>query len=339
MRTPFVLGSIVVGICLLTATHVKAAAPDLRASVGVKIRFDDNVFQYSDANLGRYDRTLAKFATIESTDDIIVTPSLDVRAVWKGRYSTRVFAGVDLNRYTNNTARSSETYTVGLAQNLSKADTLTLRYRFVPTHFGWRLADPPNQTVTYSDADLSTSSWRLSLDHDFTRDLSGEVFGSRDFRNYDAPFNHRDLTATEVGISGTMRWRPVVSVQARLAREIGDAEGSGDATINSDTSYKQWTFGIEPTFSPTPDLDLGLRYRYEQRDYTSALAADADHFERRDRSNAVGLDGALTVAKKVRLRAAYDHIKRSVTTVAPAANLDFGNYTEQRVTAGIDYRF
>ncbi|HET8759820.1 MAG TPA: hypothetical protein VFN94_02040, partial [Nitrospiria bacterium] len=151
--------------------------------------------------------------------------------------------------------------------------------------------------------------------------------------------NHRDLTATEVGLSGTVRWRPVAAVQARLAREIGDAAGAGDATINSDTSYKQWTFAIKPTFSPTPDLDLGLRYEYERRDYTSTLAADADHFERQDRSNAVGLDGALTVAKKVRLRAAYDHIKRSVTTVAPAANLDFGNYTEQRVTGGMDYRF
>jgi hypothetical protein len=333
------MGILVVAVCLLTAAYANAAAPALRAEAGLRIRYDDNVFQYSDRNLGRYDPTLPKFATIESTDDIIVTPSLDVRALWKGRYSTRVFAGVDLNRYTNNTARSNETYTIGLGQKVSEADTLTLRYRFVPTHFGWRLADPPNQTAAYANAELSSSSWRLSVDHDLSRVLGAELYGAWENKDYAAPFNYRDITVKEMGLSGTARLRPELTIRLGLALETGDAAGAGDASINggSDTSYNQWSVLIRPTISPTQDWGVGFTYAYHQRDFTSTLPLDDNYYQREDTAYTVGLDSTVRIRKGVELRADYDRIHR--TSNKSGANLEFGNYTEQRVTIGADYRF
>ncbi|MFZ5863855.1 MAG: hypothetical protein ACOYXR_13560 [Nitrospirota bacterium] len=341
MRARLLTGLFVVVISLIATEHANAAAPDLRAEAGLRIRYDDNVFQYSDRNLGRYDQTLPKFRTIESTDDIIVTPSIDIRATWKGRYTTRLFGGVDVNQYTKNTDRSSQTYTLGVTQKLPHDTGITLRYRFVPTHFGWRLADPPNQTITYSNAELSSSSWRLAADHDFTRTLNAELYGAWESKDYNPAFNHRDMTVKEVGFSGTVRLRPKVSVTLGGSHETGDAAGAGDASINggSDTSYRQWSAFVKPRISPTRDWDVALTYEYQKRDFTSALVADTNYTQREDTTHTIGLDSTVQIRKNIELRADYDHIQRSVASLAPGVNLDFGNYTEQRVTLGADYRF
>jgi opacity protein-like surface antigen len=330
---------LVVAVCLLTAAYANASAPDLRAEAGLRIRYDDNVFQYSDRNLGRFSpATLNKFTTLESTDDIIVTPSIDVRATWKGRYTTRLFAGVDVNQYTKNTDRSNQTYTLGVTRQLPHDTGLTLRYRFVPTHFGWRLADPPNQTTTYSNAELSSSSWRLAVNHDLNRMLSAELYGAWDTKDYNAPFNYRDITVKEMGLSGTAKLRREVSVKLGVVLETGDAAGAGDTSVNSDTSYDQWSVLLRPTISPTRDWDVALTYAYYQRDFTSSLGlVDENYYQREDTAYTVGIDSTVQVRKGIELRAEYDRIDR--TSNKSGANLEFGNYTEQRVTIGAEYRF
>jgi opacity protein-like surface antigen len=327
-----------VGVGLAGAAPIYAAAPDLRAEAGLRIRYDDNVFQYSNRNLDRFSpSTLNKFATLESSDDVIVIPSIDVRATWKGRYATRAFAGVDLNQYTKNKDRSSPTYTLGVTQHLGRDTALTLRHRFVPTHLGWRLADPPNQTAAYANAELSSAEWRLAVDHDLNRILSTELYGAWEDRNYNAAFNERDITVKDVGLSGTVKLRRAIALRLGVARETGDAAGAGDAAVNSDTSYRQWSVRLRPTISPTRDWDLGLAYEYRRRDFTAALPADTNYFGREDTTHAVGVDSTVQLRKGVDLRADYDHIRR--TSNKSGADLEFGNYTEQRITAGIDYRF
>lgn len=334
--------SVVLSAGLVPSPPAQAGPPDLRVAAGLRIRYDDNVFQYSDRNLGRFDPALGKFSTLDSTDDVIVTPSVDVRAIWNGRYSTRVFAGIDLNQYTKNTDRSSAAYTVGLAQRVTRRSELTLRYRFVPTHLGWRLASPPNQpppssTWTYANAELSSSDWRLAVDHDLTRSLSAEVYGGWETKDYNAAFDHRDITVKEVGVSGTARWKRVARVTLDLARETGDASGAGDAALNSDTSYRQWSVRVKPTVSPTRDWDAALTYEYQRRDFTSGLAADRDHYQREDTTHSLGIETTVQVTNAMNLRGDYDRIRR--TSNQNGADLDFGNYTEQRVTAAAEYRF
>lgn len=324
--------------CIWTgAAPARAAQIDTSATLGLAVRYDDNVFQYSDRNLGRFNASLNKFSTLDSTDDIIVTPSIDVRAAWKRRYATRVFAGVDLNQYTKNTDRSSQTYTLGVAQLLPHRTALTLRYRFVPTHLGWRLASPPNQTTTYANADLSSSQWRLAVDYDPNRMLNTEVYGAWGTKDYNAAFNHRDITVKEVGLSGTVKWRRAARATLGVARETGDAAGAGDAVINSDTSYRQWSVRLKPAVSPTRDWDVALMYEYERRDYTSPLATDNDHYQREDTTHTVGIETTVQLARGVNVRGDYDRIRR--TSNKNGADLDFGNYTEQRVTAAVEYRF
>ncbi len=343
MRARLIAGILFVGIGLITTTHAHAAAPDLRAEAGLRVRYDDNVFQYSDRNLNRFSPgTIEKFRTLDSTDDIIVTPSIDIRATWKSRYTTRLFTGVDLNQYTKNTDRSSQTYTLGVTQRLPHDTGLTLRYRFVPTHLGWRLADPPNQPApssswTYANAELSSSEWRLAVDYDLNRILSAELYGAWATKDYNAAFNERDITVQEVGLSGTVKFRREVAVKLGLAHETGDAAGAGDASINSDTSYRQWSVLLKPTISPTRDWDVALTYEYQQRDFTSALIGDSNYYQREDTTQTVGLDSTVRISKGVKLRADYDHIQRSSNQ--NGTDLEFGDYTEQRVSVGAEYRF
>lgn len=337
MRSRVIAGMLSIGVGLLPSLHASAAAPELRAEAGLRVRYDDNVFQYSDRNLGRYDRTLAKFTTIESTDDVIVSPSIDVRATWKGRYTTRLFAGVDFNQYAKNTERSSQAYTLGVTRRLPRDTGLSLRYRFVPSHFGWRLASPPNQTATYADADLSTSRWRLAVEHDFSRTLDTELYGAWESKDYNPTFNHRDITVKEVGLSGTARLRPKVSVTLGGSHETGDAAGAGDTSINSDTSYRQWSAFVKPRISPARAWDVALVYEYYRRNFTSDLPLDDNYYQREDTAYTLGVESRARIRKSVELRADYDRIDRSSNK--NGADLEFGTYTEQRLTLGVEYRF
>lgn len=336
-QTRYMFIAIAASCIWIGAAPARAARIATSATLGLAARYDDNVFQYSDRNLGRFNTALNKFSTLDSTDDVVVTPSIDVRATWKRRYATRVFAGVDLNQYTKNTDRSSQTYTLGVGQRLPHNTALTLRYRFVPTHLGWRLASPPNQTTSYANAELSSSEWRLAVDYDPNRRLNAELYGAWGAKDYNATFNHRDITVKEVGLSGTAKWRRAARVHLGVSRETGDAAGAGNAVINSDTSYRQWSVLLKPTVSPTRDWDAALMYEYQRRDYTSALAADSDHYQREDTTHTVGIETTVQVTNGMSLRGDYDRIRR--TSNKNGADLDFGNYTEQRLTAAAEYRF
>jgi hypothetical protein len=74
-----------------------------------------------------------------------------------------------------------------------------------------------------------------------------------------------------------------------------------------------------------------------QRDFTSTQPLDENYYQREDTAYTVGIDSTVQIRKGIELRADYDRIDR--TSNKSGANLEFGNYTEQRVTVGAEYRF
>ncbi len=328
-------------IALGLVPPVDAKPLDVRATLGVTTRYDDNVYQYSDRNLSAFNSSTAKFLGLESTDDVILTPSLDIRAVFSGPRPTRFFGGVDLHTYAQNTDKSYQAYTLGVTQRLAWKTDLTLRYRFIPSFLVGRLADPPNPPVlalaTYADAEFALNAWRLALDADVLPELNVELFGLLENKNYNAAFDERDTTVKGGGVAATARVHPQVRVKLGVASEVGDAAGAGDTATNSDTSYREQSLTIKPTVSPARGWDVSLLYDHAWKRYTSDLPLDTNHFGRKDQTQTLGLDAKVVLSRSMDLKGEFDHIKR--TSNRTGADLEFADYTEQRVTVGVAYRF
>ena len=332
------LGLIALGL----VPSVDAKPLDVKTTLGVTARYDDNVYQYSDRNLAAFNSSTAKFLGLDSTDDIILTPSFDVRAVLQGPRPTRFFGGVDLHTYAQNTKKSYQTYTLGITQRLARKTDLTLRYRFIPSFLVGRLADPPNPpvlaTATYADAEFTLNAWRLALDADVLPELNVEFFGLLENKDYNTAFDERDTTVKGGGVAATARVHPQVRVKLGLASEVGDAAGAGDTATMSDTSYREQSVTIKPTVSPARGWDVSLLYDQAWKRYTSDLGiSDKTHFGRKDQTQTLGLDAKVALSRDLDLKGELDHIKR--TSNRSGADLEFADYTEQRVTVGASYRF
>ncbi len=328
-------------IALGLVPSVDAKPLDVTATLGVTTRYDDNVYQYSDRNLAAFNPSTAKFLGLDATDDLILTPSLDVRATLQGPRPTRFFAGVDLYTYAQNIDKSYQAYTLGVTQRLARKTDLTLRHRFIPSFLVGRLADPPNPpvlaTATYADAEFALNAWRLALDADLLPELNAEIFGILETKDYNAAFDERDTTVKGGGVAATARVHPQVRVKLGVASESGDAAGAGDASTNSDTSYREQSVTIKPTFSPARGWTVALGYDQAWKRYTSDLSGDVTHFRRKDRTRTLGLDARVALTRDMDLKGELDHIRR--TSNRSGADLEFADYTEKRVTVGVAYRF
>lgn len=328
-------------IALGLVASVDAKPLDVTATLGVTARYDDNVYQYSDRNLAAFNSSAAKFLGLDSTDDVILTPSLDVRAVFSGPRPTRFFAGVDLYTYAQNTEKSYQAYVLGITQRLARKTDLTLRYRLIPSFLVGRLADPPNPpvlaTATYADAEFALNAWRLALDADVLPELNVELFGLLEDKDYNTAFDERDTTVKGGGVAATARVHPQARVKLGVASEVGDASGQEDASTNSDTSYREQSVTLKPTFSPARGWDVSLLYDHAWKRYTSDLPLDRNHFGRKDQTQTLGLDAKVALTRAMDLKGEFDHINR--TSNRSGADLEFADYTEQRVTVGATYRF
>lgn len=338
------ISSAVFGLLLLAfAPSVSARELDFRTTLGLTARYDDNIFQYSENNLARFDPSnpsRPKYAGLDSTDDFIVSPSLDVRATLKGPRPTRVFAGIDLNAYRRNTIKNYQAYSVGISQRVVGKTDVILRYRLIPSFFVGRLADQPNQTAIYAPADFRLDAWRLVLDSDLTPRFGGQVFGIWEQKDYNGAFNERDTTVKGGGLAATARLHRALALKLGVEAETGDAAGADPAfaALNSDSSYREKTVSIRPTFSPSPAWDLSAGFARAWRDYTSDRGtADANYFGREDTTDTIGLGVHVELTRAMNLRAAYDRIERSSNKTG--VDLEFGTYTEQRETVGVEYRF
>ena len=328
-------------IALGLVPSVDAKPVDAKATLGVTARYDDNVYRYSDRNLSAFNPSTAKFLGLDSTDDVILTPSLDVRATLQGPRPTRFFAGVDLYTYAQNTDKSYQAYTLGVTQRLARKTDLTLRYRLIPSFLVGRLADAPippaPATPTYTDAEFSLNAWRLALDADVLPELNVELFGLLEDKDYNAAFDERDTTVKGGGVAATARVHPQVKVKLGVASEVGDAAGAGDPATNSDTSYREQSLTLKPTFSPARGWTVALGYDQAWKRYTSDLPLDVTHIGRKDRTQTLGLDAKVALSLSMDLKGDLDHIKR--TSNKSGADLEFADYTEKRVTVGVAYRF
>jgi len=303
-----ILPAVVVTLMAFSSSILVAEGEPSRhwsAQLELTSRYDDNITELSDTDRDRVGDATCKATPscasrfrIETPDDLVIAPS--ARVEWERRFSggreTSVRGEARASRYTRNSIKDHETYSLRFSQDLTAArhqTTLILRAGLMPDFYLRELTVPEEsriqgQTVRasgrFSSTDYSAAIRQVLV----PKFLELEASAGRESRNYGAPFDERDGYLSGYGASLTLH--PAggrrISLRGGYRSESYDARGDRAATL-----------ALEPDISSDRTaLSLGADLRWgrgrrgvvsitlerEKRDFLSKDPADRFHFGRQD---------------------------------------------------------
>lgn len=304
---------------------------------GFESRYDDNLYQYSERNLDRFDPNLPKFLEIGGVSDVAFSFPARVDFRFSRKSKARLSFVFEPQFYTNNPERNHQTFHVGWEQKLSHDMELNVRYFGVPSYFFLRLADPPNQTRTYARASHNINSVDISLQKDFSRRLSAEISLQYATKNYSQDFSHLDSDATGFNFEFYSKLTPSLRILAGGGLERSITRGRNDPRINYDNSYNWWTFYVSPSVDITKWLTVVGEITHSPKSFLSDLPDDINHFGRNDSTWMQEITLKLDLSSSYDLRLKYERITKS--SQQNGETLEFPNFTENRISTAVYYEF
>jgi hypothetical protein len=328
-----VLGLLVV----LQAHDVSATVKGFEVQLGLELDYDDNIYQYSDRDLKAFNPTQEKYRGLSSTDDWIVTPGVSLKYCTPLKYTTRLVLEVRPKFYMDNNIKDYQVLTARLSQEFPGKWEIGLQYQTVPSYYLKRLADPPNQSRAYADAEFSINNLRVSTRKEIGRWFSGTVSGTFGYKDYNAEFNERDITI--VATKAQVSFRPWKSFRLSLegGHEWGQSEGWDDPAYNSDTSYDQWAASVSASQKITSWLMFGGGYLFESKEFITELVHDRGHYQRTDDTLIVDVYLRFQVLKGLSMRAGFE--LEDCSSKKDRTELPFTSYTERRWMISSSYEF
>lgn len=310
---------------------------NLDIRIGLELQYDDNVFQYSDKDLNNFKNGPAKFGTLNSPKDLLWIPSLKASYRIRHKLDTRMTFQIEPKFHQQNTIRNYQVYTARIEQELPWRSELGLRYLLVPRFFLRPLADPPNQSIIYNNADFTLQTIKLSFDKTFKKGFNAEVLGVYEKKDYNPDFDERDTTVISGGVKLRLSPNRTFKVTLGTDYEQGTAKGENDASINSDISYTQWSAYIKPSTQLSNQISLDFGYTYASKHFTTDLTADISHANRDDITQTTEVQFKTRFAKRLDARLDYERLdKKSNKT---GVDVEFASFSENRVIAGFLFEF
>jgi hypothetical protein len=233
------------------------------------LAYDDNIINYSDADLDLYGDNVRpdKFA-IDSQDDWIVTSRISARL--KGRFISGRTAWLDLrfnyHYYARNEVRRYQTYGLTGRHYFMRGGYGELAYSYLPDYY-YR-----NQyyegTGQYIEADFSKHFLKAEIGADILPSLKGDISYRLQRKFFNPEVRERDLTVHGVRLDGIWRAARMFKFWAFYGFQRGLARGADDPDPDvKDVSYDAWdiTLGARH-YSPflgslNPQLVVTVQYR------------------------------------------------------------------------------
>lgn len=338
----------------LTVAHAAGQSLNLRA--GLTTLYDDNILQYSDAQLQAFDPTLnpARFA-IETPGDAVFHPSLALGWEIDRGHGRRHALGLRTEGDYHGRDGTADFHSIGAdwRESFQHERRLSLGYYFLPNYYLRQLYDEDWTAVPAAvryhpaqfDLHIASAGWSERAGRDRRLDLAYQF----ERRSYDADFRERDSDTHQ----GTVRfgWRRLPrgsQIDLWSGLRMSHAAGNdGDDTLgvvpdDADISYH----GVLGGAGGRMDLAkagawsfLGdLSYQIETRSFVSDRTADRYHFGRHDLLNAVEVGVRGVHASRWSLRAFYRFENNAATlgSSAPPSS-DVGSYRENQVGLAITW--
>ncbi|MHB8837227.1 MAG: hypothetical protein ACYC9Y_16175 [Candidatus Methylomirabilia bacterium] len=323
---------------LLTApAPVRGAGGSFDVRLGAEVRYDYNVFEYSDADRNLFDPARERFRGLGSVDDWVVAPRARVEYRWRGTYDTRLALAGAWAFYESNGVKDYQSFSLRLARKLPWDAELTLRYSLVPRFFFKRLADPPGQTGTYADATFRIDTFRAALGKRITDRIELAGWGQLERSNYNAAFDERDITKLGGGADITVKAAGWLRLRAGASLEEGVARGENDPATGSDISYWLWAAHVSSQVRISDRVSFGVGYAREQKHFTTGLINDRSHYRRRDATDTLEADVRMRLGGSVALTLGIEH--STTRAERDGQRLGFASFTDNLYTMQVTYEF
>lgn len=254
--------------------------------VRLELTYDDNIINYSDADLDLYvdDARPDKFAIV-SKDDWLITSRLKMRL--KGKFISGRTAWIDLNFnnyfYSRNKVRRYQKYGLSVRQYFKRGGYTEIEYSFIPDYY-YR-----NQFYegTYIEASFSKHFLKAEVGLDLLPSLKGDISYRFQSKSFNKEVRERDLTINGVRLDGIWRASKKFKFWAYYGLERATARGADDPDPDiRDVSYDAWglTLGSRH-YSPylrklKPQLVVSFQYR--EIKFQTIKYRDEYRFNRRD---------------------------------------------------------
>lgn len=333
-------------LVVLVSVPIPAHSKPLDGYVFVSGYYDDNIFNYSDADRETFKNrsgSLERFP-IESLDDFVLTPAARGDYLWEVRRHSnwRIRAQIDGRLHLNNTSRNYARMGLSLRRR-SRRGSVEFSLGYTPNyylrHLYWRPMPNRPVGVRFAAARFDKYSIQLSARRDLSRKTSGLAELEFARRNYDFPFDERDNSTVSLTAGVRHETSRVLRIELEGSSAWCAAKGpSGVPGALADVSNNQYGVraGLRWKFSRGWRLVETLAYTHQG--YTSNDPADVAHYDRKDHD--VDWSNRLywRIDRNWQAQLYYRH-RSSSTSVSAPLYFDVGQYTAQRVGMQVNYFF
>jgi hypothetical protein len=276
--------------------------------VRMELTYDDNIINYSDADLDLYgdDVKPDKFL-IESEDDWIITSRIESRI--KGKFISGRTAWLDLyfNNYfyTRNEVRRYQKYGLSITQYFMRGGYAEIEYSYIPDYYYRNL---------FKDSYIETSFSKHFLKAEVGLNLLPSLKGDISYRFQSKTFNEqvreRDLKINGVRLDGIWKMSKMFKfwVYYGLQRAIARGADNPDPDIK-DVSYDAWdiTLGSRhySPYLPTLKPQLVVSLQYRKIKFQTEKLRDMYRFGRQDSNYQLRIGTAWQLLYKIGLDIDY----------------------------------
>ncbi len=290
--------------------------PVVSVRAGLEVAYDDNILDLNRKQLDQLDGgTRPEKFRIDEPDDLVTSPWLDVRfKAWPAGEPTSLGLKVQPYAYQDNPIANFEEYGAFLAQDLGRHEA-GLEYKLERDVYLRELEIVVPGPNLWDSAHYSEHEVELYYRHRFTPAIEARGFAGFRRRDFDSPFDFRDLEGHYLGIRPAFEPAPDWSLFLRYEfADLESAAGAGDV----DTSYRQHEIEAGTGIKFLEDrLALSLRHRRLFREYTTsnAPAVDPDHLDREDVRQRTILEARIRISKHWMIEGRYT--RRTVESDRP----------------------
>jgi hypothetical protein len=303
--------------------------PRWTVSGGLKLRYVDNAFAFSDERRDRFKSNPDLFPVVESLDDFVWVPSVGLAyRARRGKFAPTVSLGLRGDFYVSNPKRSFETLGASFRHGLPAGVRISAGYTLIPRFFlGERL-------ISNTSTDTQTMSFHqfsLALDRDFTASLNGWVQGAYTIWDFNDSFSALDTDTLRGGLGLTYKYKRYATLGMGYYVDRAFGESGIISGTARDTSFIRHTGFMSSTILPFSNAALRLNYAFRHTRFTADLSQDPDNFGHRAGNHSGSIALLYKATSKTTLNLIYDR-------VINRTNRNFSNYTQNRYLFGMSYR-
>jgi hypothetical protein len=235
-------------ICLFilaapTSTQAKSRSWDFNLGVGVG--YNNNILNYSDANLNELDTMTADTAgefSIKSPNDFIISPTAG--AIFKTKaFHHALHVGFDAgyNLYTKNSIRNFGSLGLSLKEYLRKETYIQLSTSYIPEFYYRNLYATG---IGYRKARYSKIGLGLKLAFPINKIFSGALSYGYDNRDFNSILNERDQKVNNFSAELSYQPRHLYKVWGGYQFSIARSAGRYNRLDRRDSSYDSFLFWV-----------------------------------------------------------------------------------------------